>query len=64
MDWRFALPAAGIQLATISTYLSYFANREVLPLKLMAGTALLAGTTAAFLLIRNLNVLSPESRDQ
>lgn len=51
VDWRFALPAAGIQLASISTYLSYFANREVLPLKLMSAVALAAGLGTATLLV-------------
>jgi Gpi18-like mannosyltransferase len=51
VDWRFAVPAAGIQLASISTYLSYFANREVLPLRLMAAVAVAAGLGAAILLV-------------
>jgi hypothetical protein len=51
VDWRFALPAAGIQLASISTYLSYFANREVLPLGLMAAVVVAAGLGAAILLV-------------
>jgi Gpi18-like mannosyltransferase len=51
VDVRFALPAAGIQLASISTYLSYFANREVLPLRLMAAVAVAAGLGAAILLV-------------
>ncbi|MGV8907756.1 MAG: glycosyltransferase 87 family protein [Propionicimonas sp.] len=60
VDVRYALPAAGIQLASISTYLSYFANREVLPLKLMAALALAAGVVAALLLVSTLNRPAPE----
>ena len=51
VDWRFVLPAVGIQLAGITTYLSYLANRTVVPLGWAAVVAVLAALGAAVLLV-------------
>ena len=50
VDWRYALPAAGIQLASITTYLSYLSNRTVLPLGWAAWLAVASAIGAAALL--------------
>ena len=51
VDWRFVLPAVGIQLASITTYLSYLANRTSVPLGWAAVVAVLAALSAAVLLM-------------
>lgn len=51
VDWRFVLPAVGIQLASITTYLSYLANRTSVPLGWAAVVAVLATLLATGLLV-------------
>ncbi len=51
VDWRWAGPAAGIQFASTTTYLSYLLDHSVFPLRVAAVVALAAGLGAAALLV-------------
>ncbi len=55
VDRRFLLPAAGIQFASVTTYLSYLLDRPVFPLGAAAAVALASGIGAAVLLVLALN---------
>ena len=59
VDWRFLLPSAGIQFASVTTYLSYLLNRSVFPLGAAAAVALASGIGAAVLLVLALNRPDP-----
>jgi Gpi18-like mannosyltransferase len=54
VDWRFLVPALGIQIASISTYFGYLRNQSLMPLGAAAGFAVAAGLAAAWLLVRTL----------
>jgi hypothetical protein len=54
VDWRFLVPALGIQVASISTYLGYLRNQSLMPLPLAAVFASVAGVAAVALLVRSL----------
>lgn len=54
-DRRFALPAVGIQLASVSTYLAYLLDRPLVPLSLAAAVAVPSAALAAVLLVRALS---------
>ena len=56
VDRRFIAVAAGIQVASISTYLSYLNNTSPLSLGVAAVLALGAGVLAALILVRRLRV--------
>ena len=56
VDRRFIAVAAGIQVASISTYLSYLNNTSPLSLGVAAVLALGAGVLAAVILVRRLSV--------
>jgi hypothetical protein len=58
VDWRFVVPALGIQLASISTYLGYLRNQSLMPLWAAAVFAVAAGLSAAVLLVRSLRASS------
>jgi Gpi18-like mannosyltransferase len=51
VDGRWAGPAAGIQFASTTTYLSYLLDHPVFPLRMAAVVALAAGLGAAALLV-------------
>jgi hypothetical protein len=54
VDWPFAIPAAFIQVASVSTYLGYLRNQPLMPLQGAAGFAVVAGLAATALLVRSL----------
>lgn len=54
VDLRFLVPALGIQVASISTYLGYLHNQPLMPLQAAAAFASVAGVTAAVLLVLSL----------
>ena len=56
VDRWFIAVAAGIQIASISTYLSYLDNASLLSLGMAAAVAIGAGVLAAIILVRRLNV--------
>ncbi|MGC3994629.1 MAG: glycosyltransferase 87 family protein [Propionicimonas sp.] len=51
VEWRFALPALGIQLASTSTYLAYLLDTHVVPLAAAAAVAAASGLAAVALLV-------------
>ncbi len=68
VDRRFIAVAAGIQIASISTYLSYLNDTSPLSLGVAAVLALGAGVLAAVILVRRLSVrpepvLVPDQRE-
>ncbi|WP_375429854.1 glycosyltransferase 87 family protein [uncultured Friedmanniella sp.] len=54
VERRFLLPAAAIQLASVSTYLEYLGQGELMPLGLAAAVALLGAGAAVVLLVVDL----------
>ena len=54
VDRRYLLPALAIQLASVSTYLSYLGTGGLMPLGVAAGLALLGALVAAGLLVHDL----------
>ena len=56
VDRWFIAVAAGIPIASISTYLSYLDNASPLSLGMAAAVAIGAGVLAAIILVRRLNV--------
>lgn len=59
VDWRFALPAAGIQFASTTTYLNYLLDHSVFPLGWAATVAVASGVAAVVLLVLRLGGESP-----
>lgn len=56
VDWRWALPALGIQAASTTTYLAYLLDTHLVPLGAAAAVALASGLGAAVLLVLALRV--------
>lgn len=63
LDPWWAIPAVGVQAASITTYRSYLLNRSVFPLHAAAVVALLAALAAAVLLWRSLGSGGAASRE-
>ena len=59
VDWKFVIPALGIQVASISTYLNFLRGTPLMPLGVAAGVASIAGMAAAVLLVRSLRAPTP-----
>jgi hypothetical protein len=62
VDWRYLVPAAGIQVASLSTYLGYLHDKPVMPLQAAAAFASVAGLAATALLV--LSLRAEPSRDR
>jgi hypothetical protein len=52
VDWAFIVPALGIQVASISTYLGHLRDQPLMPLAVAAVFALAAGVAATWLLVQ------------